>query len=368
MINKIVFCTLRDNKKSPGGPSGVNYMLSLLIGNRLGNLKCVYRFNMSKYGWRFRFQINILLFKLSCLLDRKTFYVCHDVVSASVLAGMHKPYSLVYHNQGPLAFEKENFGIMLSNRTIKKWKAIEYRAFTNAISLHFPSKGAEEMYFENKYASCTREDVRLNSPLYNSIYITDSKPMQDIHEDSNSLTFLSLGTLTKNKGQDRSIQFIESYLESHPRCKIRYIVVGRGPLQESVTGRGRALMEKYPNFMFYFFPSLKHEEVMYLHKISDVYLMLHRLSVFDIATLEAMCSHSAIVLSPVGGNFDFNKKHNIIYASNDYNEAINLLSKDNISYMKEINYNVYTEFFSNDAFVDAYRRMIENSIKTTERK
>lgn len=42
--------------------------------------------------------------------------------------------------------------------------------------------------------------------------------------------------------------------------------------------------------------------------------MLHRISIFDFATLEAMSQHSAVILSKIGGNLDFNMNSNVIFA------------------------------------------------------
>lgn len=51
--------------------------------------------------------------------------------------------------------------------------------------------------------------------------------------------------------------------------------------------------------------------------------MLHRISIFDFATLEAMSQHSAIILSKIGGNLDFDMNSNIIFAEDvEANESI----------------------------------------------
>jgi len=47
-------------------------------------------------------------------------------------------------------------------------------------------------------------------------------------------------------------------------------------------------------------------------------MMLQRISIFDLATLEVMNKEKAIVLSAVGGNIEFNKENNIILFNNDY--------------------------------------------------
>ncbi len=369
MGKKIVLCTLRDNKGATGGPGGVLFMLSKNLGTNVNGIHCVYRFNAIKRDFRFKNIINKTIFRLRCLIDNDVvYYVTHDIESAAILSDMKKPYSLVYHNQGPIVLEQLNFGTPLSSDQIVFGQEMERKAFTGAKTLHFPSSGAAEMYFNNQYASCSKDEVCMAEPMYNTIPESDIKPIFNLKEDHKVLTFFSLGTLTKAKGQDQSMQFIEAFLKANMSIKVRYIVVGRGPLQKEICEKGETLMNMYDNFTFLYYDSLTHSEVMYIHKISDVYLMLHRLSIFDFATLEAMSLHTALVLSSVGGNIDFNKNHNVIFASGDYSDAISKLSIRMIDEMKERNYSVFNDYFSSNAFADAYRQMIIANIFDLEDK
>lgn len=361
-VKKIVFCTLRNNKGATGGPGGVLYMLSQLLGKEINGIESVYRFNPIKYSGKFHGRINRLLFRLRCLLDRNVLYISHDIVSASILAEMHKPYSLVYHNQGPIIFEKIIFGKRMSEKSLEKWKTIERMAFTNAQSLHFPSNGACDLYFQNPYSSCLLSEVRLGAPLYNTIQQDGYKVVDEIGENRDYLTFFSLGSLTKSKGQDMSISFIEAYLKEYPNMKVRYIIVGNGPLQHQVCSKGKELMDRYQKFKFIYYPSLPHDEVMYIHRVSDVYIMLHRLSIFDFATLEAMSARTAVILSPIGGNLDFNKNRNIIYSSDNYSDAVHQITVDKLRSLKDLNYRVFHDFFSEAAFINGYRKMLHNQL------
>lgn len=364
MIKKVIFCTLRNNKGATGGPGGVLYMLKEYINSPKDEpLQFKYRFNTIYRNIKgYAYYLNRLFFVLKAMFERNAYYITHDVDSAYLLSRLHKKYSLVYHQQGPLVQEIKYSGYNLSPEKAKKIQHKEKEAFTKAYSIHFPSYGAEMMYFTNEYKSCTSDEVNIGIPLYNAIPTSNIKRVNDITEDKNKLTFFSLGTLTPAKGQDNVIDFFYQYmpLASNP---IRYIIVGKGPLKTLLLEKCEDLAHKFPNFTYHYFESLDHDEVMFLHNISDIYIMMHRLSIFDFATLEAMSQDNAIILSKVGGNLDFNKKDNIIYVdNNNYRKAIKELQERDLNTLKRLNKEVYNEYFSINAFKNNYLRLIHYNL------
>lgn len=362
MTKKIVFCTLRNNRGATGGPGGVLYMLKILIGNTLDGISCIYRFNTINRSGFVYWLLNHFIFALKGIFEKDTYYVTHDIQAACILAFLRKDYILVYHNQGPIIYERMNFGKVFSPFALTCWKIIERKAFLNAKSLHFPSNGAAEMYFSNEYATCKQDEVYLAQPLFNTIPHSVSKPIEGLKLQAGVITFYSVGALTEAKGQDLSIGFINNFLRHCGGCLVRYIVIGKGPLENSVCEVGNKLMEEYSNFQFVHYQFLPHSQVMYVHEISDVYLMLHRLSIFDFATLEAMASGSALVLSSVGGNMDFQKKNNVILYDDCIHTIENILNSD-INALKRLNKEVFDEYFSNEAFRRMYFYLIHNTIR-----
>ncbi len=363
MKTEVIICTLRDNKGATGGPGGVVYMIKKTLGINYCKVPISYRFNPVKFGGRFKYFINQLLFKIRCYLERDKYYIVHDIDAGSVLSRLKKTYSLVYHNQGPIVQELLNLGRKLNEKEKKVLFDREREAFMGAKSIHFPSLGAKEMYFNNNYATCKESQVRVGEPLYNTIPVEKGTKVEGLEKENDKITFFSLGTLTDAKGQDRAIDFVEKYIKSNPHNKVRYIVVGRGPLRELIHNRAKDILEKNSNFEFIYYPVLKHSEVMYVHEISDVYLMLHRISIFDFATLEAMSASSAVVLSPVGGNKDFNKSNNILFVDDKCDDnTISSLTIDNIEKMKILNLEVFNQFFSELSFKQEYEKLIDNQV------
>ena len=286
----------------------------------------------------------------------------HDIDTGALLARLGKPYSLLYHHQGPLIEEWTNFGIKMSESRKRRIKRTEKVALTKALSLHFPSNGATEMYFTSKLASCHRKDVNLGTPFYNIIpQVNPIKPEGfELEYKHEKITMFSLGTLTAAKGQDLTVAFIRKYAKNISK-PIRYILVGKGPLKGKLIEELEEIKKDIPSFTYYYYASLPHEAVMYIHKISDIYIMLHRISIFDFATLEAMSQHSAIILSKIGGNLDFDKDSNIIFAE-DVEHDPSLLTNADITSLQERNYDVFCRYFSEKAFVNQYKSFFKGML------
>lgn len=362
-IKQIIFCTLRDNRGATGGPGGVLYIQKNVLGNEINKVPCKYQFNI----------INLRLGPIKTLINKWLFYLkfrhitdayffTHDIETGGLLAHLGKRYSILYHHQGPIIQELTNFGKKLGNCKKKRLTQIEHIALSHAQSLHFPSTGAANMYFTSQYAACNRNEVNLGKPFYNIIpQVNPTKPNDfELDFDDNFITLFSLGTLTSAKGQDLTIRFIHKHINAFSK-PLRYIIVGRGPLKNQLLSELDKIKKENPSFIYHYYESLPHETVMLIHKISDIYIMLHRISIFDFATLEAMSQHSAIILSKIGGNLDFDMNSNIIFAEDvEANESI--LIKADFPSLKENNYNVFNCHFSKEAFVNQYKEFFEQML------
>lgn len=362
MNKNIIFCTFRDNKGATGGPGGVLFLQKEVLGNEISGLKCIYKFNSFCGGGKINSLLNIMSFFFECLFSKGNYYFTHDINSGLILGLLGKRYSMVYHNQGPMLEEKFNMGNKTGKLQASFIKFSERISFKNAITLHFPSNGAAKMYFDSKYASCNRDEVNLSPPLYN-IIIPVGKPKNidfELEVDKTTLTFFSLGTLTKAKGQDLSVDFISNFLVYYKE-PVRYIIVGKGPLKEQIINKLDELKKIHHNFKYYYYESLPHNIVMYIHSISDVYIMLHRISIFDFATLEAMSQSSAIILSKVGGNPEFNYCNNVMFAE-DAIENMEAFSKTDFEHLKIKNKETFDRYFSKDAFRRQYEEFVNNIV------
>lgn len=366
-FNRIVFVALRDNLGATGGPGGVLYIQQQILGDNLCGKETLYRFNFIKTrnvkAPSIRRVLNMVLFFFYFLFQKKTYYIAHDVETGRILSLLHKSYSLIFHHQGSVVKERmELAGKPLTPGKVRYFQNAERKALVGAKSLHFPSNGAAEMYFNSEYASCKRVEVSLGVPLYNVILQTEVKTPQNIsiEKDSETLTFFSLGTLTKAKGQDNTVEFLAKFIPEYEK-PMRYILVGSGPLKDQLITRLEGLKATYGHFTYLYYERLSHDEVMYIHKISDIYIMLHRVSIFDFATLEAMSQESAVILSKVGGNPEYNREDNVIFAE-DVSEYMKKLADCNFDILKEKNKAVFDKYFSAIAFKAQYEKLLMSCI------
>lgn len=362
-MKRIIFCTLRDNLGATGGPGGVLYLQKKVLGNNINGIPCEYQFNLinQKLG-PLKIWINKKLFYFKYRNIKDAYFFTHDIETGHLLAQLGKKYSLLYHHQGPIIQELTNLGVKLNEKNKKKISQHEQIALSKANSLHFPSNGAAEMYFNSPYASCKKKDVKLGNPLYNiipqvKIDLSIEKKIS-LKKDDNILTFFSLGTLTLAKGQDQTINFLKSFLKVYHTKPLRYILVGKGPLKEQLLTELDKIKKENTHFSYNYFEAVPHDIVMYLHYISDVYIMLHRISIFDFATLEAMSQNSAIILSKIGGNQDFNKEGNIIFSEDVSNNMAEFANID-IDLYKQKNMKVFKEYFSQKAFIKQYHELFK---------
>lgn len=293
---------------------------------------------------------------------KDTFYICHEPDSASILSLLRKRYVLIYHQQGPIVQEYVNHNANPSKLKIRKKKLIEKLAFSRAEEVFFPSNGASEEYFSSKYSTIRRENVKVGNPLYNTINVNESFiPIDSVHRDDSCITFLSVGTMSELKGQDISFKFISSFARKSDK-KIRWITVGDGLIKDTINSLCNSLESELNNFEHIHFDKIPHGSVLYLDSISDIYLMMHRSSIFDLATLEAMNNRCAVVLSDIGGNRDFNADNNVILVDpNDIDSSVLKLISSDIEELKIKNKNTFDQYFSPEQFSDRYVRVI-NSI------
>lgn len=297
--------------------------------------------------------------------DNDCVYVTHDYGTAFGLALLGEKYILVSHIQGSRVEEKMNFGEKFT--VISKWiiQYCENFAFKKAESVYFPSQGAYEYFCKSKYKTIKNDEFKFGGVLYNTLYAYPTEEsVEGLDKEENKLTFLSVGQLTIAKGMDKHPAFFKELLQKTSK-NIRYIFVGRGPLKKQILNELSSLKDKYSNFEYEYIESCSYSQMQYLQNISDVYLMLHRISIFDLTTLEVMNKSKCVILSNIGGNPEFNKEENIILCD-DYDKCANDLLQSDLFNLGKINKLVYDKYFSQLQFKDNYSKAIHKLLLNEE--
>lgn len=364
---RVAALTYRDDKGYTGGPGGVLALQRAIVGGYAAGTAVDYLFR-GKVSQTDLYAdvISGATFALDvCESGKYSHYIVHDLGTAYGLALADKPYVIVWHMQGSFVTQYLNFGDDLSPAFIERLKEIERIVMERAKSVVFPSDGAREMYFSDEHCGSRRETVMVGETVYNTI-LPDSaaKRVEEpkaILPPYDGLTFTSVGTLTMAKGQDQVLDFLDIALPSI-RQNVRWICIGDGVMREELLQKAETLVARHPNFTFSYLGKIPHADVMTVHRQSDVYVMLHRISIFDFATLEAMANGCAIMLSKIGGNLDFDKKENVIFQEDLPEGDFSVFEPSNIERLKALSRSVLNEHFSAVAFKSANIKMIEGLV------
>lgn len=379
-----------DEKKGrTGGPAGVLATQKRLFGDKYKGIKIDYRFEPNSYKFEesVKNRLNKYSVKLSCNLYANEYiltekeiseainentdilFICHDLGSAYGAYNTGKKYVLIYHQQGSLATEALAFGEKLSNEEIQMMNELEDVVFHNAQAVYFPSNGAKEEYIKSCQIDC--RGIKFAGCLYNtvpSMYekddITDVEKKYAISEKKKAgyEIFLTVADYNEAKGVDRIPGFLNEYVAKSGK-KVLWIAAGN----TTSYGIFEILQKEKSEWNFESIligNRVKHSEIMTLMELCDFYIMLHRKSIFDIATLEAMRAGLIPVLSNIGGNPEFNKNNNVILVNEDeYATAIAKLQQVSIPNLKNINKETFEECFSEKNFHKEYSDMIDRELK-----
>ncbi|MBP7828527.1 MAG: glycosyltransferase [Kiritimatiellae bacterium] len=361
-----------------GGAGGVLYVQEALLGRELDGLALDYEYQpdrlekgrgaarLQQWAWRW-LNLGHAYFDhfvwarrvIRRLGGRRTFFVAHEPWSAFVLALMRQRYVLVYHQQGALAAEKDSFRQALSRRE-RGWEhAIECLAFRRAEHVYFPSRGAEEAFLATtKWLKAG--SFRHGGILHNTILEDDARPGEADAKalariPSDRTVFVSIGAYSEAKGLDRVPEFLARFAGVSAR-PFAWVVVGSGRGRESLEQEVRA---RGLDGSVMIFDGASHAFVLKLLEKADVYIMLHRRSIFDFATLEAMRAGCALVLSDEGGNREVNVRENVLLVrGGEAESAARRLASADLRDLGEQNRRVFAGHFSPAEFRKRYIAML----------
>jgi len=389
---KIYACAFRNydvKKGHTGGPGGVLAMQQELLGNAYKSCPIQYLFQPLHitYPPEVTKQVDSVAGKLKGVLQAVYFIqshpqikrdlnnhinvvlFCHDIGSAygAFLSGLK--YVVVYHQQGSILNEMLASGVTPTDDEIRLMNRIERRTLENAESVYFPSIGAKEVLINTSENVAVSQRINYAEyALYNTI--------PESHEDNNGIDllmqlgipqidkqtteiFFSCGDFNNDKGMERVPAFLEEYSKTIDK-EVVWIAIGNAGSHDIFS----QLVADSKNWSFksYLFGKrTNHSTLLALMEYCDYYIMMHRNSIFDLATLEAMRAGRALILTPTGGNLEFNVEDNVVFVDvENYNYAISEIHRRCFETWSESNKSAFNKYFSHKCFVDNYQKALDS--------
>lgn len=373
-VGKVTFLSYgfsaEKEKKSGGGPLGAICMQKKCLGERVRELAIEYPYYVETDEIpaavnKFPYMTGAIeAVQKMCGGDKDTIYIANDIFSAFGLYVLGKHYCLIFHAQGDVVKEMTLWGHNLSENIKTMIYRIEELAVANAYKVLFPSKGAET-YFRKSF----EQEIKFSSgnPLYNTV--TDFPvpcEVEGVATDNDCITFLSIGQMTRLKGMDKIPDFIEQYLQYTDK-RVRWIVVANGVLKEEVREQIEAIRERtnrleYINIDYV----VSHAQIFYLMNLCNAYIMLHRVSIFDFSTLEAMYCKRPVILSDIPGNDEYNQEQNIMLVDDDTDMKVVVEYVAAGEEKGRKNREVYEKYFAKESFVERYVTLLDEFVKFVE--
>lgn len=291
-------------------------------------------------------------------------YIFHDFESAYVFTNLFKgmkKISLVYHQEGSLYTEWSSVCGFKSYVYQKYLNYLQRKGLKVLPNMAFPSKGAE-----NALRQADDLMIYLNSDidiLYNGVRKPEKLQISDnavnvISHIKNDIVFITISRLNYSKGVERIPAFLGRLKRSG--YKFKWIVIGTGTMQqklfEEITTNG---IEEDTIWIKDF---INHDDILGLFEVSHFYIMFHRWSIFDFATIEAMAYGVVPILSAVGGNLEVVENHVNGVLLDDVEDCRSVEEVMNFQMYEKIRsecIKTQREKFSDKAFIEQYRDYIE---------
>lgn len=292
-------------------------------------------------------------------------FVCHDFRIANALTQKYKfkNVAFVFHMQGSIYFEWHAETGISSERMRRYFNSTFYDISKGIRYLCFPSRGTEESLISSE------PDLK---PVINGIkrkYLYNGVNCPEVTEDDlpNWVNELALFRGQKfatvaNLNEAKAVERIPQYLNQLAKAGVsfKWILVGNGVKASEVEKE----INKYQlnNSVIWKQKNVQHSDLMKLFSVTDFYILLHKYSIFDLSTLEAMHYGNIPILTPVGGNKEMIIDENGLFVSDftDVAPLLELLKSADIQKMKEKNVRIQNEQFNDEAFLRRYVELCDS--------
>ena len=150
------------------------------------------------------------------------------------------------------------------------------------------------------------------------------------------------------------VERLPIFFKEYGKCVEDYfwIVIGDGAKREELS---RGLEDLIGHVLWLDVP-IDNQDVLRLYNESDYYILAHRFSIFDYATIEAMHMGCVPILTPVGGNLEMITEENGYFLDDTLSgkKFAKWVEGNNIEELKEKNRRIAEEHFSEYSMLKAY--------------
>lgn len=286
-------------------------------------------------------------------------YICHDfrIARAFVRKFQFKKCALVFHAQGSIYYEwQAETGI--NSIIMHKYYNGTFSEICNRVKyLCFPSKGTEESLLDSEPSAAKDVKKPEKKYLYNGVNCpdVDRDGLVSWVEEIRDFPCIKLATVA-NLNAAKAVERIPEYLAAIKRSGIsfKWVLVGNG-IKESEVKQQIARYGLW-NDLIWKQNGVPHDELMQLFSVTDFYILLHKYSIFDLSTLEAMHYGNIPILTPVGGNKEVIIDNNGIFVSEFKNadSFIELVRNGELESLKAKNREIQNSKFDDKAFLQRY--------------
>lgn len=306
----------------------------------------------------------ILFFRYNNIIKKYDRIVCHLPHMSFFLLMMYpkKKTVTVYHGQGGMYQEFIDLDEIRESIVLKKFSEyVETFVYKNSYRIGFPSKGAAETLVHSNphlHSIINLDNVKI---LYNGIdcdLIDNEDSQWNISEIlySEKIIFATIANLHFAKGVDRIPRFLGELKKRN--VDFQWIIIGGGERADDLLKQIDVNNIKSDTVWIREFT--EHNKIISILKHSDFYIMLHRKSIFDITTLEAMYCRNLPVLTRVGGNIETNLEDNILFV--DYEEDVARIldviqNPEILEKLKDSNREVVKKHFLTKQFINNYENI-----------
>ena len=296
-------------------------------------------------------------------------FICHDFRIAYVFVNRFPRLrcAYVHHMQGSVYFEWHS-ETGLNSRPMKKLYDEMFRDICKkADIICFPSKGTEESLIDSEPEMKDVVESTKRRYLYNGVncpVIEDIEPWVDEISNLEGYKFATIANLNAAKAVERIPEYL--YHLKQKGIRLTWILVGNGVQATEVEKQ----IDKYQlkDNIIWKKERVKHFELMQLLSVSDFYILLHRFSIFDLSTLEAMHYGNIPILTPVGGNKEVIIDGNGLLVSDfsDVDSFIEMIQSDEMEAMRAKNMSIQKRMFDDKAFLQRYADLCDEMVRETK--